>query len=784
MIEQHTLKILEWERLLKILSSYAISELGKAACLNLKSSNNMEYLEILHSQTDEALRIINTDGEFPLTSVKDVDESLTEADKGRCLTAPKLLDISDNIKQGKTLRKFLVHKSETSRHLWEIVSKIEDFKDLASEIDSCFAKDGTMLDTASAELSRIRNKIRTLQNNIRIKLNKFVQNPEYKNLIHEELVTQRNDRYVIYLKTGGQSQISGIIHDQSSSGLTLYFEPMFIVGDNNELRETFIEEQKEMERILSDLTDRVRESIPDLYVLVNILARMDCIIAKARYSLSIKGTKPVLNNNGIIKMKRVRHPLLIKQLEYKNVIPIDIEIGENFNTLIITGPNTGGKTVSLKTLGIIALMIKIGLQIPASEDSIVGNFDNILADIGDEQSIEQNLSTFSGHMSNIASILQKATPKSLVIIDEIGTGTDPEEGVALAEAILEELHTRNCKTVVTTHFGELKAMAYQKEGIQNAAVEFDIDTLQPTYNLLMGVPGRSNAIFIASRLGMPQYIFKRAKELMNKETHDINLIIDKMEEQRKKLKDETEKVTTELKKIEKMEEELKIEQEVLDEDRRRFMAKSRKELADDIKDAKEVVAQIIRDLQQGVPTGKDATEATKRITKIEKKHLKEAAREQQKKNINRAAFKIGVKVFYPHLTLMGELISNVDDNDNVQVSFGNFTMSINITELEIKSGRDKNNQTRVKVNYTTSGSSNECDLRGMLAVDALEETEKFLEAQSRTTLHNVYIIHGEGTGALRKAIRSYLSKSPYSKAFRPGEKYEGGNGVTVVELNN
>jgi len=788
MIEQHTLKVLEWEKLLQNLAGYAGSEVGKELCLNLQFVTDPDKLHILHTQTAEAKYLLEAEGSIPLGGIRNIAESLGQAQKGRTLSSQKLLAISDTLMAGRVLKNFLNTKSEKCPELWCMVSPIVSNKELEADINSCFNKDGNIKDTASIKLSEIRAKIKHLQRGIRQKLVKFVKNPEYKHFVHDDLISQRNERYVISLKAGCQSHISGIIHDQSASGATFYFEPMIILHENNELRQQFIEEQKEIEKILLELTNKVREHLPSLYILINILAEIDCVTAKAHYSLSIKANRPVLNNNGVISLKKVRHPLLIKRLGWDKVVPIDIELGSKFNSLIITGPNTGGKTVTLKTLGLCALMVKIGLQIPAASDSELGNFKKILADIGDEQSIEQNLSTFSGHISNIINILQKADSNSLVLIDEIGTGTDPEEGIVLSRAILEELYEKGCKIAVTTHFGELKAMAFQQKGIENAAVEFDVKTLQPTYRVLMGLPGSSNALIIASHLGLPDYIIDRSKELMGKEKQDITSAIEKLENMRKKLEDETDELSIKIENLERIKEEYNQKKQQLESDRQKFIEKSRKQLADDIEDARNNIAQIIRDLQQGKSSAQKAHKATQALKSIESNYLKS---EKGLKPVSiEEHFKIGQKVYLPKLSLKGEILSLPDNNDNVQILCDNFKMSVKLDELEPSSDifelkdKFKIESSGINIKCIKRKTVNECDLRGMLVEDALREAENFLAQSYGTMFSNVYIIHGKGTGALRKAIHAYLKECSYIKSFRLGESNEGGSGITVVTLNN
>lgn len=785
-MNEHTLKVLEWGKLLEILSTYATSEPGKERCLNIEFINDLDELEILQDQTQEAIYLLETEGKIPLGGIRHISEFLSDTEKGIVLQPYKLIDISNTIRAGRILKNFFSTKVEKIPQLWKIVQPIMDLKFLEDEIDSCFDRSGNIMDTASPKLSKIRNKINSLKDRIRQKLSKLTRSPEFRHIFHSDLISQRNDRYVVSLKSGCQSQLEGIIHDQSSSGATLFYEPMFILNDNNELRKQYMDEQLEIEKILLELTNKIRAHLSYLYKLVDILSEIDCIVAKANYSLSIKAVRPKINNDGVILLKKVKHPLLINKLSWEKVVPIDIEIGTDFNTLIITGPNTGGKTVSLKTVGICALMVKIGLQIPADLGSSVGNFEKILVDIGDEQSIEQNLSTFSGHMSNIINILEETTLNSLVLIDEIGTGTDPEEGVALAKAILEELHKKGAKTLITTHYGELKSMAFHEKEMENAAVEFDIKTLKPTYRLLMGVPGSSNAMIISQRLGLPIYIIDRAKELLGEDKQNINSSIEKLERQRKKLEDETIILSSKVKELEKIKEEYFKEKEKLEESKRIFIEKSKKQLYEEFEDARAQIAEIIRELQQGEKTSQNAAIATKRLKEIENKYLKSSKFNNKKEQtINEQDIKIGKKVYIPHLEIKGEVLSKPDKSGNIEILCGNFKMNVKLEDIELiseKEFKDEVLPSAMKIRKIRKNIKNECDLRGMFVEDAIITTEKFLDETYDSGLEKLYIIHGKGTGVLRKAIQEYLKVSPYVKSFYLATPLEGGSGVTVVNL--
>lgn len=791
---------LEWRYILEDLSKKASSDIGKEYCLNLPFAKHYDEALMLQKQTEEALHLINSEGSIPIGGLRDIRKALNDLSIGAVLQGATFLDISSTLKCVRNLKRFIEAKSQPENELYQIIFPLYTNHDLEIKIESTFASDGSVLDTASSELSRIRSTTKQIQQNIREKLIRMIQDSKYKNVIQESLITQRSGRYVIPVKSEAQSQIKGIVQDQSQSGSTVYLEPMAVVDDNNKLAKKILEEKVEIERILRALGELIA---PDAYQIkdtVETMAIIDSIIAKANYCISINGRKPYLNDKGLVDLHKVKHPILISRKGYDNVISIDVLLGKSFDTMIITGSNTGGKTVSLKTLGLCALMVKSGLYLPTKTESDMAFFGKVLADIGDEQSLEQNLSTFSGHLTNINKILKAADNTSLVLFDEIGTGTDPAEGAAIAQAIIEDLRNKGAKLVVTTHYGELKTLAYNYQGISNASVEFNIETLSPTYRLLLGVPGKSNAVHIARRLGVDESVVERASELLKGEQLDITISIEKLESEYKRLLEERNKMEAlniSLKEKEELYESELIELESKKKKvRQQLFEKFEAELSDATLEIKEIVKdlQMDKNSQNAEKARKEVQDVAERLKNRHKKDLE--SKIPKKDNIEILE---GEYYYLPKIRQVVQVIELKDKKAEVQA--GLLKLTINISDLskvegkelknQVKALKNRGNSTKIKKDNTKQIKNsndeyrshfNECDLRGLYVDDALDKVSKFIDESNLLGASPLYIIHGKGTGALREAVRDYLKRTSFVEHFRTGDLHEGGEGISVVYL--
>jgi DNA mismatch repair protein MutS2 len=624
---------------------------------------------------------------------------------------------------------------------------------------------------------------------IRDKLNSIISSSNNKKYLQDSIVTIREGRYVVPVKQENRGNFPGLVHDQSSSGATLFVEPMAVVELNNELKELKIEEQHEIERILIELTNMIRERTNEIRNNQKILQRLDFIFAKGKIAVNMDGTKPILNDRGYINIKKGRHPLLDK----KKVVPIDIYIGDDFRTLVITGPNTGGKTVTLKTVGLLCLMAQSGLHIPADHNSEVGVFNKIFADIGDEQSIEQNLSTFSSHMTNIVEILKNVEEKNLVLFDELGAGTDPVEGAALAMSILDYLYNIKVRTIATTHYSQLKIYALTKEGVENASMEFDVETLSPTYKLSIGIPGKSNAFEISKRLGLMDYIISHAQTLISKENVDFEDVLKTMDQDRKRIEEnklETERLKIE---IERLKEELTDEKERTQEAKEKIIYKAKEEARNILRNAKEESDLIVSNLrnisneierERNIKIQEAQDKLKSKLNETEKDlsiKLLDVKSSNPPKNL-----KVGESVEILSLNQSGIVVSLPDDNGNLQVQVG--IMKINVPVSSLRRIKENDSQKRTAVmtknilKFKTQDIKNEIDLRGETLDEALLDLDKYLDDVYISGLKEIYIIHGKGTGVLRSGISDLLKSHKHVKSYRLGKYGEGGSGVTVVEL--
>lgn len=786
-IAERALKTLEYDKVRQQVATFCTSSIGKSAIDELVPQTDYEKVVQLLEEMDEGLSILRVKGNVPMGGIFDVRPAARRAQIGGMLSAIELMEVSSTIRASRILRNFIEDiESEEVIEIPHFIAKKDSMPVLTGlqhEINNCIDDNGSVLDSASQTLRSIRQSLRAEEAKVRSKLESLTRGSNASKMLSDTLVTIRNDRFVIPVKQEYRHHYGGIVHDQSSSGQTLFIEPDSVVQANNEIHRLKMKEQAEVERILLALSAMVEEVAPDLFNLVKILGEIDVILAKGKYGQANKCTMPKMNNDGYIRLVRARHPLLPIETAVAN----DIEFGKDITAVVITGPNTGGKTVTLKTVGLCTLMAQAGLPVPALDGSELAVFKQLFADIGDEQSIEQSLSTFSSHMVNIVDILQKFDHESLVLFDELGAGTDPQEGAALAISILDEVHGSGARVMATTHYPELKAYGYNRPGVANASVEFDIETLSPTYRLLIGVPGRSNAFEISSRLGLPESIIDRAKSFTGTDRHEVESMIASLEATRRQSEDDAERSRELLIESEDLRKELQ-EKVLAYEERKEALDKKAKEKARKIVDeAKKEAESIIADLRE---MRKNADQVVKEHELIEaRKRLEEATPLENNKVLKKAAqvkaraqnLVVGDEVKVLSYGQRGTLLEKVSNSEWV-VQMGILKMKISDSDLEYIKPEKEPVQRITGVKNRNSQVKLELDLRGERFEDAIIRTEKYIDDALLANYGRVSIIHGVGTGALRQGIQTYLKKHKRVKSFRFGEAGEGGFGVTVVEL--
>lgn len=784
---ERVIRVLEYEKMKRQLQEHVSSSLGKQKVNQLLPSVELDEVKRWQNETAEGATVRRLKGHVPLGGISDITAHAKRAKIGGSLSASELIEIASTIYGGRTLRKFIVTMVEEEEIelplLYEYAEQIEPLTDVEREIKQCIDDNGHVLDSASPALRTIRQQVRSYESGVRSKLESITRSSSTQKMLSDAIVTIRNDRFVIPVKQEYRSSFGGIVHDQSSSGATLFIEPQAIVTLNNQLREAKVKEAREIERILAELSSHVALVADELLTNIDLLASLDFIFAKAHYAKYLKATKPKLNDTGYVLLKRARHPLLDADI----VVPIDVELGGEYRSLIITGPNTGGKTVTLKTVGLLTLMAQSGLHVPVDDESEMAVYKQVFADIGDEQSIEQSLSTFSSHMTNIVSILDKVDFQSLVLFDELGAGTDPTEGAALAISILDDVYNRGACVVATTHYSELKGYAYNREGAINASVEFDVETLRPTYRLLIGVPGRSNAFAISRRLGLSERIIEKAKEQIDSETNQIENMIESLETSQKSAESEWEKAEKIRAEAEQLRLDLIRQLEEFEKQKERLMKEAEEKAEKAVSKAKEEAEFIIEELREMQKEGLSVKEH--QIIDA-KKHLEQAAPKltAQQKKVKKAAakakqnIKAGDEVKVISFGQKGFVVEQISESE-FQVQMGIMKMKVNKDDLQLI---DRPKQVETKPIATLRGSDHhvksELDLRGERYEDAMRLVEKYIDDALLAGYHSVSIIHGKGSGALRKGVKQLLKKHPHVKGERDGGMNEGGLGNTVVEL--
>ncbi|MFC0297248.1 endonuclease MutS2 [Geobacillus jurassicus] len=780
-MQQKVLHTLEFDKVKEQLAEHASSALGLEKIAALAPSPRLEEVAAWLEETDEAAAVLRMRGYAPLDGVVDIRPHLKRAAIGGALSPQELLEVAATAAASRQMKRLIMDVHEEYGGLARLAGYADELVEvpaLEENIRRSIDDHGEVLDAASDRLRTLRGQIRAVEARIREKLESIIRSPAAQKRLSDAIITIRNDRYVIPVKQEYRSAYGGIVHDQSASGATLFIEPQAVVELNNALREARAKEKQEIERILRELSAKVAEQAEPLARAVEALAALDFAFAKAKYARRIQATKPAVNSCGYLRFLQARHPLL----DQEKAVPNDIELGGDYTTIVITGPNTGGKTVALKTIGLLTLMAQAGLFIPAADGSEAAVFRSVFADIGDEQSIEQSLSTFSSHMVNIVDILRHVDGESLVLFDELGAGTDPQEGAALAIAILDEVHGRGARTVATTHYPELKAYGYNRPGVVNASVEFDTETLRPTYKLLIGIPGRSNAFDISRRLGLNERIIERAKAQVSAESHNVENMIASLERSKKQAEEEEARARAALEEAERLRAEWEQKLEALEEEKEERLAEAAQKAEDIIRAAEREAKRIIHELRR---LQKEKQAEVKEHELIAAKQRLTAAMpkvEKRKKAAARHAFQPGDEVKVTSLNQKGYLIEKVSD-DEWQVQLGILKMKIHERDLEyIGSAPAKEVTPIATVKGKDAHVGLELDLRGERYEDALIRLEKYLDDAVLAGYPRVSIIHGKGTGAIRQGVQQFLKQHRAVKSFRFGEANEGGTGVTIVEL--
>ncbi|RAL26787.1 endonuclease MutS2 [Thermoflavimicrobium daqui] len=785
-MENWTLKPLEYQQVKEIAKQFASSILGKELIEDLTPAADKEEVQYRLQETVEGFDLIRLKGDFSLGGLRDIRAILRRARVGGLLYENELLDVASTIHAGRKCKSLLRKIDEETASLSilrGLTNQIASLEQLEKKIESCIDEQGFVANQASPVLAKIRHEMERIKHQITDTLQNMIRNPRYQKMMQEPIITTRYDRYVVPIKQEYRGSFQGIIHDQSSSGATLFVEPEAVVQLNNKLKESELKEKKEIERILQELTGEVAQEVEALEQNVMALSKFDLILAKARFGKKLKAVVPDLSDDHILELKQARHPLI----DPEQIVPIDVQMGTEYQAIIITGPNTGGKTVTLKTIGLLALMAQSGLPIPAAEGSKVPVYSGVFADIGDEQSIEQSLSTFSGHLTNIIRILKKLDSRSLVLFDELGAGTDPTEGAALAMAILKHVIEQDCSIVATTHYSELKLFAHNHPKAINASVEFDVQTLRPTYRLLIGVPGRSNAFAISKRLGLPESIIHLAKSELSQDESRLEEMITALTVEKRTSEVERSKVESLRAEAEKLVSELRLKLEQWEEEKSRLKEQARREAQAIVSKAEHEAEDVMKQLRQWA---KQRPQELKEHQLFEaKKRLKEAVPDTElpqkvvSVSDNENVLELGDEVFVPRFNQKGTIVEKIGDNE-YQVQIGMLKMKLSRNQLEKRASKTVATPTKTmtSVKRKSIDIKSELDLRGKMVEEAILDIDKYLDASILAGLKHVSLIHGKGTGALRAGVHNFLRKHRNVKSYRMGSHGEGGSGVTIVEL--
>lgn len=783
------LEKLEYNKILEKLSSYAITYLGKNLCLKLLPSSNKEEVKNMLKETEEAVNLLYRCNTPPISEIADNTINIKTIESYGTLSIKSILELANILKISEDLKKyFSADFIDVSEFLClkDIFSNLYSNTSITEKISKCIVDENNIDDKASKELANIRKKQRNIEQDIKSKLNTFLHSSTYSKYIQENVVTIRNDRYVIPVKEEYRSQIKGFVHDISSSGSTVFIEPISVFELNNEIANLKIEESLEIEKILQNLSKLFYHYVEEIKKDIECIGKLDFIFAKAKYSRAIKGITPLINDNKEIKLINAKHPLL----DQNTAVPISLELGTNFNTLVITGPNTGGKTVTLKTIGLLNAMACSGLNIPAQEKTSIYVFDKIFADIGDDQSISDSLSTFSSHMKNIVDIVNNSSKNSLILVDELGSGTDPIEGASLAISILDYFKNNQSLTVATTHYQELKKYALITDGFENASVEFDIETLSPTYHLLIGVPGKSNAFEISKKLGLSENIIDKAKSNLNKKDVDFEELLKNIYDNKSAIENEKIEISKKLEDVSKLKKSLERDNSKVLEQEQEIINNAKIEARNIFLDAKEEASAIISKMNQ-IEVSNTSNSELNNLRNQLNKDIKNISitytneNESLPKNLlDVKDIKSNTEVFVSSLGQNGIIVSNISKSNEVQVQIGSMKMNINIKYLE--KAKDFNKKATSTVSYNsvskTRTAKSEINVIGLNVDEAIFVIDKFLDDSYLAKLKTVRIVHGKGTGKLREGIHKFLKTNSHVKSFRIGTFGEGEMGVTVVEL--
>lgn len=788
-MNQRTLRVLEFNKIIEMLKECATSSVGKELCQSLVPLTDHEPIKERLSETSEAVAMIIHLSQPPIGPIYDLSNAVKMAQIGGVLSPKQLLEVGDALRTGRVLKKFIVgNEANVTKYpkLSGIASQIEVYINLEKEIEQCIVSETEISDNASSELRKIRKQIENKNAAVRQKLESMLTSPNYQKYLQDTIITIRQDRFVLPVKSEHKNHVKGLVHDQSAKGSTFYIEPIAVVELNNELRGLKIEEQKEIERILRVLSGHVADVGEGILLNADALKVLDFIFAKGKLALKMNAVEPELSHNKCLRIKNGRHPLLPKD----EVVPTNVWLGEHFTTLLITGPNTGGKTVTLKTVGLLTLMAQAGLHVPASYGTELAVFEQVFADIGDEQSIEQSLSTFSSHMTNIVSILKEVTPEALVLFDELGAGTDPTEGAALAMAILDELRKKHIRTMATTHYSELKAYAITTEGIENACVEFDVETLSPTYKLLIGIPGKSNAFEISKKLGLPIEIIEKSKAYVHQDNIAFEEVVASIEKSRKQAEAERDDAIRMRLEVEKLKKSLSDKESKWLDQKETLMRKSKEEAKSVLKEAKEEAELIIKSLRE--IKKEDAKNRNKEIEEMRKRlqHQLNQTSDQVidtdiESELPPESIQVGDRVRILSIGQEGTAITLPNDKGELTVQIGLMKMGVNIRQLVLLNPSKRDQQILKKhteKRQTSAFIKTEIDVRGENIEDAIVLIDKYLDDASLSSLPQVRIIHGKGTGALRKGLHEHFKRHPHVKSFEYAGYNEGGNGATVIVL--
>lgn len=790
-MNQKTLTKLEYHKIIAMLEEQASSFRGRQLCRKLKPMTNLNKINTSQEQTAAAFTRLIKKGRISFSDAAPVEESMKRLEVGAALGSGELLRILKLLQTAGRVKAYGRHdtQDELTDCLDAYFEQLEPLTLLANEIERCIISEDEISDDASSTLKHIRRNINNMNDKVHATLTNLV-NGSLRTYLQDPIITMRGDRYCLPVKAECRGNVQGMIHDQSSTGSTLFIEPMAVVKLNNDLKELYAKEQEEIQVILARLSEDTAEYIEEIRTDYRSLTDLDFIFARGRLALEMNGSRPLFNTEGRIYIREGRHPLL----DARKVVPITISLGKDFTLLIVTGPNTGGKTVSLKTVGLLTLMGQAGLHIPAGDHSELAVFHQVYADIGDEQSIEQSLSTFSSHMTNIVSFLQDVDENSLVLFDELGAGTDPTEGAALATAILSYLHKRGIRAMATTHYSELKVYALSTPGVENACCEFDVESLKPTYRLLIGIPGKSNAFAISSKLGIPDYIIEDAKKRLTEQDVSFEDMMTDLETSKRTIEKEREEIAAYKREIEALKMQTRQKQDKLDEQRERILREANEKANAILRDAKDVADETIKNFRKFGKENIFAADMEKERERLRKKIKDTSAAstikaQKPKKAYKPSDFKLGESVKVLSMNLTGTISSKPDSRGNVTVQMGILRSQVNISDLEIiedvnpysPKAMKRTSKSKIKMSKSLSVSP-EINLLGKTVDEAVSELDKYLDDALLSHLNSVRVVHGKGTGALRKGIHEYLRRQKHVKSYRLAEYGEGDAGVTIVEL--